>query len=85
MHKMLDMHMHAMHFDGMKLDQYLSENSLTDAAFAAQVEMSQSQINRLKRGLSQPSWVAVTAIDKASNGQVSAKDWMRDAPEGKAA
>jgi transcriptional regulator with XRE-family HTH domain len=60
----------------MKLDQYLSARKLTDAAFAAIVGMSQSQVNRLRRGLSMPSWDAVAAIEQATSGKVSATDFI---------
>lgn len=76
MHKLLDMHMHGMHDRGMNLGRYLSDNNLTDAAFAGLVGMSQSQINRLRRGLSQPSWETVALIERVTNGEVSASDFM---------
>lgn len=62
----------------MRLNQYLSNRKLTDAAFAALVGMSQSQVNRLRRGLSQPSWDTVAAIEKATAGKVSASDFVPD-------
>ena len=76
MHKMLDMHMHEMHVCRMKLDQYLSATKMTDAAFAAVVGMSQSQVNRLRRGLSRPSWDAVATIERATEGKVRASDFL---------
>lgn len=60
----------------MKLDQYLSARKLTDAAFAAIVGMSQSQVNRLRRGLSQPSWETVAVIERATDGKVRASDFL---------
>lgn len=60
----------------MKLDQYLSARKLTDAAFAAIVGMSQSQVNRLRRGLSQPSWETVAVIERATDGKVCASDFL---------
>ena len=75
MNIMLDMHMHGMHSDSMKLSQYLEAVALTDTAFAAKVGMSQSQISRLRRGLSKPSWDAVAAIERATGGKVKAADF----------
>lgn len=60
----------------MKLDQYLSTKKMTDAAFAALVGMSQSQVNRLRRGLSQPSWDTAATIEHATGGKVSASDFL---------
>lgn len=64
----------------MKLDKYLSAKKLTDAAFASLVGMSQSQVNRLRRGLSQPSWDTVATIERATGGKVSALDFTPVAP-----
>lgn len=76
MHKMLDVHMHAMHYRLMKLSEFLTDRNLTDDAFAALVGMSQSQVSRLKRGLSRPSWDNLAAIERATDGAVTANDFM---------
>lgn len=60
----------------MNLHQYLDQNAETDAAFGARAGLSQSQISRLRRGVSQPSFDAIRKIAKASNGLVGAEDWM---------
>lgn len=60
----------------MTLAEYLSSKKLTDEAFAALVGMSQSQVSRLKRGLSKPSWASVAAIEAATAGEVRASDFM---------
>jgi transcriptional regulator with XRE-family HTH domain len=62
----------------MNLNQYLDETSETDAAFGARAGLSQSQINRLKRGVSQPSFDAIKKIAAASDGKVAFADWMAD-------
>lgn len=59
----------------MKLSKYLTDNDITDAAFAARVGLSQSHVSRLKRGVSMPSWDAVAAIEKATKGAVKADDF----------
>ena len=76
MNIMLDMHMHDMHVWRMKLRHYLEQNDMTDAAFAERVGMSQSQISRLRREISRPSWEAVTAIEAATKGKVRAADFL---------
>lgn len=81
MNIMLDMHMHEMHVSCMKLSHYLEQHDMTDAAFAEKVGMSQSQISRLRREVSRPSWEAVTAIEAATNGKVLATDFSTPSPE----
>lgn len=76
MNIMLDMHMHLMHKRGMNLHQYLTETEETDAAFGARAGLSQSQISRLRRGVSQPSFDAIKKIAVASGGKVPAEAWM---------
>lgn len=61
----------------MTLDQYLNTKGMTDAAFAAVVGISQSQVNRLRRGLSQPSWGTLETIERATGGKVAASDFFR--------
>lgn len=66
----------------MTLDQYLSEKGETDTSFAARVGISQPQISRLRRGVSRPSWSAIEAITKNTEGKVTANDWQaREAAE----
>ncbi|WP_181166233.1 helix-turn-helix transcriptional regulator [Mesorhizobium sp. B2-6-7] len=63
----------------MKLAQYISDHEMTDEAFAVTVGMSQSQISRIKRGISRPSWDSVAAIERATGGQVTASDFAQTA------
>lgn len=74
MHKMLDMHMHTMHDDRMKLETYLRNKKLTDEAFGALVGLSQSQVSRIKRGKSTPSWKTIAVIEEATRGRVTIRD-----------
>lgn len=60
----------------MKLETFISDNGMTDAEFGVLVGLSQSQVNRLKRGKSRPSWDALIAIEKATGGKVKAADFM---------
>lgn len=76
MHILLDMHMHDMHYRAMTLAEYLSSKRITDEAFASMVNLSQSQISRIKRGISRPSWSALAAIERATGGEVSASDFL---------
>jgi transcriptional regulator with XRE-family HTH domain len=77
MHIMLDMHMRAMHIWTMTLAEYLKHTKESDAAFAFRAELSQSQVNRLRRGQSRPSWATIDQIAKATGKMVTANDWTR--------
>lgn len=69
----------------MTLDEYLSQakdengKPLRDAAFGARCGMSQSQISRLRKGKSRPSFEGMEAIRKATDGEVSPNDWFEAA------
>lgn len=69
----------------MKLETYLREKKLTDAAFAVEVSSSQSQISRIRRGVSSPSWDLADRIAKATKGKVTANDLIKDRPKAKEA
>lgn len=75
MHDMLDTHMQHMHIRPMTLSEYLKQSKESDGAFALRVNLSQSQINRLRRGVSRPSWAAIEAIAKETGNKVTANDW----------
>jgi hypothetical protein len=57
-----------------KLETYLRTKKLTDEAFGALVGLSQSQVSRIKRGKSVPSWSTITAIEEATRGKVTIRD-----------
>jgi len=62
----------------MKLAEYLTEQKLTDEAFGTLVGMSQSQISRIKRGISRPSWDSLASIERVTDGAVRAADFIPD-------
>lgn len=59
----------------MKLSDYLSANSLTEAQFAAQIGATQSTVNRLKGGQI-PGKELMASIYKATGGKVRADDFF---------
>lgn len=65
----------------MKLAEYLTDRKLTDEAFGAKVGMSQSQISRIKRGISRPSWDNLASIERETDGAVRAADFIPEAAE----
>jgi DNA-binding transcriptional regulator YdaS (Cro superfamily) len=78
MHSVLDMHVHRMHKERMMtLNEYLEKSGESDGEFAAKVGLSPSQISRLRRGVSKPSWDGIVAIEKVTGGQVQPNDWPR--------
>lgn len=59
----------------MKLSDYLTKQKLTDAAFSEAVGMSQSQISRLRRNKSKPSFSTIKLIAEKTKNKVRAQDW----------
>jgi transcriptional regulator with XRE-family HTH domain len=59
----------------MTLAEYLKKTKESDAAFGFRAELSQSQVNRLRRGTSRPSWATIDQIAKATGNAVTANDW----------
>ena len=59
----------------MKLADYLQQSNLTDAEFGAKVDCSQSQVNRIKNGASQPSAELIARIRDETGGAVSFDDF----------
>lgn len=81
---MLDVNMQFMHIGSMTLSEYLASHKnqdgtvgLSDAAFGEMIEMSQSQVNRMKNGVSRPSWKTIELIRVKTNGKVKPNDWFK--------
>ena len=64
----------------MKLHVYLADEGLTEAEFGRKIGLSQSQVNRIRRGAS-PSWKTVSKIERATEGKVTAYDFRLVAAE----
>lgn len=58
----------------MKLEEYLSKNHLTHAAFSQKVDVSRVQITKIINGCVSPSVKLMKKIRQATNGEVSYKD-----------
>jgi transcriptional regulator with XRE-family HTH domain len=58
----------------MTLKEYLKSQPITDAEFGAKIGVSQSQVTRIKNGQTSPSLAVIVAIEKATDGEVGAKD-----------
>jgi len=60
----------------MTLNEYLTESNLKEADFGRLVGLSQSAINRLRRGESWPPADTAAKIRAATDGKVTANDFM---------
>jgi len=65
----------------MKLRDYLSSRGLTTADFAALIGVSQASVSRYASGARRPEWNVLTRIVKATDGLVTANDWLADPQE----
>lgn len=59
----------------MKLAAYLKQNSLTLEAFGRQIGRTRATVSRLARERHMPDWDTVAAIERATNGSVTANDF----------
>lgn len=62
----------------MKLEAFLSETGITNAAFGRQIGRDASSVSRLRRGETRPDWETAAKIAQATNGAVTANDFMPD-------
>jgi DNA-binding XRE family transcriptional regulator len=60
----------------MKLEQYMKIRNLTDGAFAAQVGVTTTTVLRWRRGDTCPDWDIIPAIIAATDGVVTANDFV---------
>lgn len=64
----------------MTLEQYLAWKKLTQAQFAAQVEVNQGTISKLVSG-KKPKWGTAAKIEKATGGAVPVAVWAQPVRE----
>lgn len=69
----------------MTLSDYIDASGLTDAAFGAEIGLSQGQVSKLRRGKHWPSRETISRIRAATNGAVTADDFLPEVGEGAAA
>ena len=60
----------------MKLADYMALVGIKDTAFAEKVGRDQSTISRIRRGEVLPDWSTVARIAEATDGAVTANDFM---------
>lgn len=64
----------------MKLHDYLTSKNITPARFAGQIGVSHVSVTRYLAGTRRPVWTVLRRIVKATDGQVTANDFMADPP-----
>jgi predicted transcriptional regulator len=60
----------------MQLDEWMSINGLSDGAMANLVRADRATINRVRRGITRPSWQLAARIKAATKGAVSADTFL---------
>jgi DNA-binding transcriptional regulator YiaG len=60
----------------MTLSQYLADQKMPDEAFAAELGTTRATVSRWRRGLVRPRWAALEMIRQATNGLVTADDFL---------
>lgn len=60
----------------MTLHTYLASMGISDARFAELVGRHRVTVSRWRRGKVVPDWEALSAISKATGGQVTANDFL---------
>lgn len=58
----------------MDLATWLTQNEMTDAAFADRVGCNQKTINRARRGLTMPEVALIERIEEVTAGEVTVAD-----------
>ena len=62
----------------MQLDNYMRVMRLTDADLAELVGVDRSTVSRVRRGKTRPSWDLIRKIRTASEGLVTADDFLEE-------
>jgi DNA-binding transcriptional regulator YdaS (Cro superfamily) len=78
--KPLDSNLHVMHKRGMKLSDYMAREGLTDTALALKLGVASSTVLRWRSEKTKPDWRVLPAITAATDGQVTANDFIQSAP-----
>ncbi len=65
----------------MKLEEYLAEEKLTHAEFAARVGVSRSAVTQWVNRITLPSGERMARIHDASGGKVGLADWFHEKPK----
>ncbi|MFC2248779.1 helix-turn-helix domain-containing protein [Labrys portucalensis] len=61
----------------MTLSDFITANNLTDSAFARQINVSRQALARYKAGDRRPEWHVIARIVEATQGNVTANDFLK--------
>lgn len=65
----------------MRLNEWMNAGSISDEALAARLEVDRTTISRIRRGTRMPSPEMMRKIRDATNGSVTANDFVHEAGE----
>lgn len=71
------MHGHDMHSSVMNLADFMRTANISDVELAAQVKRDRTNVLRWRTGKTKPDFEALVAIEKISDGKVTASDFAR--------
>lgn len=69
----------------MKLAKYLTDNGISQGDFAKTIGVTQVAVSRYANETRVPGLKLIFAIDKATKGKVTVKDWPQDTKAERAA
>lgn len=69
----------------MKLIEYMADASISDDEMASKAGCSRTQINRIKRGVCEPSFSLALTIERLTNGKVTPSEMARPNSAGEGA
>lgn len=69
----------------MKLAKYLTDNGISQGDFAKAIGVTQVAVSRYANETRVPGLKLIFAIDKATKGKVTVKDWPQDTKKERAA
>jgi transcriptional regulator with XRE-family HTH domain len=72
---MLDGNYSLSEYTAMKLDQFISTNSVTEAEIAAKAGCSQSAVNKVRNGVGNPTFDLLRRISEATGGAFQPSDF----------
>ena len=67
-----------MQYANMTLEEYLTSEQMTDAAFAEMIDRDPATISRLRRGITFPDWQTLARIRDVTGGAVTPNDFLPD-------
>lgn len=66
---------------GMKLADWMSQKSFDDDEVAALLGTDRATVSRIRREVNKPSWPLAAKIKAATDGSVTADDFLPEIPE----